>query len=70
MALGIPETPKATGNLVDADDDDRILGPMEPVRKEQQASGNLVDDAEEDEETAKRRLLGGAPSPSKMRSYW
>lgn len=71
MALGDPtEGPKAAGNLID-DDEDRILGPMEPEpAPNQRASGNLVDDADEDEEAAKRRLLGGAPSPSKMRSYW
>lgn len=71
MALGDPtEAAKAAGNLID-DDEDRILGPMEPEpAPNQRASGNLVDDADEDEEAAKRRLLGGAPSPSKMRSYW
>ena len=73
MALGDPkENPKALGNLVGEDDEDRILGPMEPEpAPNQRASGNLVDDAgEEDEEALKRKLLGGAPSPAKMRSYW
>lgn len=72
MALGtLPEAPKAVGNLVD-DADDHILGPMEPEPpKGGYASGNLVDDADEEtEEAAKRRLLGGAPSPSKLRNYW
>ena len=72
MALGNPEIPKATGNLVGEDDEDRILGPMEPEPEvNQHASGNLVDDPGElTEEEIRRKLLGGAPSPSKMRSYW
>jgi len=72
MALGEPtQALTVSGNLTD-DDEDRVLGPMEPPAAiGSAASGNLVDDADDEtEEQKQRRLLGGAPSPSKMRNYW
>lgn len=64
-ALGIaPPTPPASGDLTDVE-----LG--EPEDKEDAiTSGNLVDDADMDEAEMNRRLLGGAPSASKIRNYW
>jgi hypothetical protein len=73
MALGDPtQALTVAGNLTDDDAEDHILGPMEPPATiASAASGNLVDDADDEtEEQKQRRLLGGAPSPSKMRSYW
>jgi hypothetical protein len=64
-ALGIaPPTPPASGDLTDVE-----LG--EPEDKEAAiTSGNLVDDADMDDAEMQRRLLGGAPSASRIRNYW
>lgn len=65
-ALGIvPEPLKAKGDLVDTE----IMGEPE-LGDSSIIEGNLVDDANMDEQEMNRRLLGGAPSASKIRNYW
>ena len=72
-ALGIAKpVPLASGDLIDedagnpfGDDFDEPKAPERPISK-----GNLVDDAEIDDEEKQRRLLGGAPSAARIRNYW
>lgn len=72
-ALGMElEAPKSSGNLID----DEMGDPFgDSIGESKQAGGpitkgNLVDDAEMDEAEMRRKLLGGAPSAARIRSYW
>jgi hypothetical protein len=72
-ALGMElEAPKSSGNLIDDEMGDPFGDSIDeskqtggPITK-----GNLVDDAEMDEAEMRRKLLGGAPSAARIRSYW
>ena len=72
-ALGIAKpVPLASGDLIDEDAGNPFRDDLnEPNRVKGTISrGNLVDDADADEEEQRRRLLGGAPSAAHIRNYW